>query len=54
MGLGYLADRQFGTGPVFLFLGLVMGFASFVIRVSRLRELVDEAPEDGSEPPSEQ
>ena len=54
MGLGYLADRQFGTGPVFLFLGLVMGFASFVFRVSRLRELVDEAPEDGSEPPSEQ
>jgi F0F1-type ATP synthase assembly protein I len=54
MGLGYLADRHFGTGSVFLLLGLVAGFASFVIRISRLRELVDEAPEDGSEPPSEQ
>ena len=54
MGLGYLADRQFGTGPVILLVGLAAGFASFVIRVSRLRVLVDEAPEDGSEPPSEQ
>jgi F0F1-type ATP synthase assembly protein I len=54
MGLGYLADYQFGTGPVFLLLGLAVGFASFVIRVSRLRALVDEASEDGSEPPSEQ
>ena len=53
MGLGYLADHQFGTDPVFLLLGLVAGFASFVIRISRLRALVDEAPEDGSEPPSE-
>ena len=49
MGLGYLADYQFGTGPVFLLLGLAVGFASFVIRVSRLRALVDEASEDGSE-----
>ena len=54
MGLGYLADRHFGTVPLFLLLGLAAGFASFVIRISRLRALVDEAPEDGSEPPSEQ
>ena len=53
-GLGYLADRLIGTGPVFLLLGLAAGFASFVMRVSRLRALVDEASEDGSEPPSEQ
>ena len=54
IGLGYLADRQFGTGPVFFLIGLAAGFASFVIRMTRLRELVDEGPEDGSEPPSEQ
>ena len=54
MGLGYLADRQFGTGPIFFLLGLAAGFASFVIRMIRLRALVDEGPEDGSEPPSEQ
>ena len=54
MGLGYVADRYFGTVPLFLLLGLAAGFASFVIRISRLRALVDEAPEDGSEPPSEQ
>jgi F0F1-type ATP synthase assembly protein I len=54
MGLGYLADHHFGTGPVFFLIGLAAGFASFVIRMTRLRELVDERPEDGSEPPSEQ
>ncbi len=54
MGLGYLADRIFGTEPVWLLIGLGVGFASFVIRISRLRALVEEAPEDGSEPPSEQ
>jgi len=54
MGLGYLVDRFFGTGPVFLFLGLATGFASFVMRISRLRALVEEAMEDGSEPPSKQ
>jgi F0F1-type ATP synthase assembly protein I len=54
MGLGYLADRHFGTGPAFLLVGLAAGFASFVLRISRLRALVEEAPEDGSEPPSEQ
>ena len=53
MGLGYLADRYFGTGPAFLLVGLAGGFASFVIRISRLRALVDEAQEDGSGPPSE-
>ena len=53
MGLGYLGDRQFGTGPVFLLLGLAAGFASFVIRINRLRVLVDEASGDGTEPPSE-
>ena len=54
MGFGYLADRYFGTGPLLLLVGLVGGFASFVIRISRLRALVDEASEDGSGPPSEQ
>lgn len=53
MGLGYLADRTFGTGPVWLLIGLGVGFASFVIRISRLRELVEEASEDGGEPPDE-
>jgi F0F1-type ATP synthase assembly protein I len=53
MGLGYLADRYFGTGPVFLLIGLAVGFASFVMRISRLRVLVEETSEDGGEPPSE-
>jgi F0F1-type ATP synthase assembly protein I len=54
MGLGYLADRQFGTSPIFLLVGLGLGFAAFVIRVSRLRALIDQLPEDGGQPPGEQ
>ncbi len=53
MGLGYLADHYLGTGFVFLLIGLAAGFSSFVIRINRLRALVEAATEDGSEPPSE-
>ena len=41
-GLGYWADRQFGTDPVLLIVGLVLGFATFVVRLSRMRALVEE------------
>ena len=42
LGLGYWADRQFGTDPVLLIVGLVLGFATFVVRLSRMRGLVEE------------
>jgi F0F1-type ATP synthase assembly protein I len=41
-GLGYWADRQFGTDPVLLIVGLVLGFATFVVRLSRMRGLMEE------------
>ena len=35
-GLGYWADRHFGTTPRYLLIGTVIGFASFVLRLLRL------------------
>jgi len=35
-GLGYWADRHFGTSPKLLILGFVIGFGSFVLRLFRL------------------
>ena len=41
-GLGYWADSRFGTEPVLLIVGLALGFATFVVRLSRMRRLVEE------------
>jgi F0F1-type ATP synthase assembly protein I len=43
-GLGWWADRHFGTDPILLLVGLVLGFASFVQRLLRMRKLVEEHP----------
>lgn len=41
-GLGYWADAHFGTTPILLLVGLVLGFASFVMRIVRMRKLVED------------
>ena len=43
MGIGWWADSKLGTSPWLLILGLVLGFATFVRRLVRMRELVEEA-----------
>ena len=43
-GLGWWADRHFGTDPFLLLVGLMLGFASFVLRLVRRRKLVEELP----------
>ncbi len=43
MGLGYWADQKFETAPTFLIVGVVIGFGSFVLRLMRMRHLVEEA-----------
>jgi F0F1-type ATP synthase assembly protein I len=43
-GLGWWADRHFGTDPILLLVGLMLGFASFVLRIVRMRKLVEEHP----------
>ncbi len=39
--LGYWADEYFDTAPRWLITGAVVGFASFVLRLMRMRELVE-------------
>lgn len=49
MGLGWWADRHFGTEPVFLLVGLGLGFTTFVVRLVRMREMVERAGDAASE-----
>jgi|GEM_PF-2921436 len=42
-GLGWWADKSFGTGPFGLLVGLALGFAAFAMRLTRMRRLVEEA-----------
>ena len=46
VGLGYWADSYFETGPRYLILGAVVGFAAFVLRLFRMSKLLEAAPED--------
>lgn len=49
-GLGYWFDHHYGTTPVGLLVGAVIGFAAFVLRLIRLgRQLYPEEP-DPEEP----
>jgi F0F1-type ATP synthase assembly protein I len=36
-GIGYWADQRFESSPLYLFIGLAIGFAAFVLRVVRMR-----------------
>jgi len=46
--LGYWADEHFGTTPRWLIVGVVIGFATFVLRLMRMAKLV-QAPHPDSE-----
>jgi F0F1-type ATP synthase assembly protein I len=46
LGLGYWADTRFGTSPILLLVGLALGFVTFVVRLSRMRKLVEEQSEE--------
>jgi F0F1-type ATP synthase assembly protein I len=45
-GLGYWADTRFGTAPTLLLAGLALGFATFVVRLTRMRKLVEGSSEE--------
>jgi F0F1-type ATP synthase assembly protein I len=48
VGIGYLADRRLDTFPTFLFVGVGLGFAAFVLRLWRLgQEIQREAHGEG-------
>jgi len=49
MGLGYWADQKLGSAPIGMLAGVVFGFAAFVLRLMRLRRLIESsADEEGT------
>ncbi|MGH0036076.1 MAG: AtpZ/AtpI family protein [Myxococcota bacterium] len=48
-GLGYWADQRLDSAPVGMLTGIVLGFAAFVLRLMRLRGLI-EGPSEEEEP----
>ncbi len=46
---GYFVDKHFGTSPIFLLVGVVMGFAAFVLRLVRLGRTIPPTQGDASE-----
>ena len=46
MGLGYWADSRFGTEPILLLVGVVFGFATFVVRLVRMKSEIDTQGEE--------
>ena len=52
MGIGYWADRHFGTSPLYLLIGTALGFAAFVLRLFRLgRQIEQLRGDDEAGPP---
>jgi F0F1-type ATP synthase assembly protein I len=49
MGAGYWADQKLDTAPRWLLVGTAIGFAAFVLRLWRMRSLV-EPPRDALPP----
>lgn len=48
---GWWIDRHFGTEPAFVLVGAAVGFAAFVVRVWRLRDLmVPEVVDESGKP----
>jgi F0F1-type ATP synthase assembly protein I len=48
-GGGYWIDTRFETAPVGLFVGLALGFTSFLVRLWRLRGLMVEPTNDSDD-----
>ena len=46
MGVGYWLDERFDTDPWLLMAGVVFGFAAMVMRIWRMRVLVEDPPEE--------
>jgi len=41
LGLGWWADSYFGTDPIGLVVGVIVGFGAFVLRLLRLQRLLE-------------
>jgi len=49
-GIGLWADRHFDTSPRYLLIGMVVGFAAFVLRLVRLGHQLHPDASEQSEP----
>ena len=47
IGLGYWLDQRFETSPRYLFVGVILGFGSFILRLFRLGRQM-QPPTDGT------
>lgn len=45
-GIGYWADRHFGTSPRYLLIAMVVGFSAFVMRLLRLGRQLQQRASD--------
>ena len=45
-GVGYWADQHFGTSPLYLLIGMVVGFSAFVMRLLRLGRQLQQRASD--------
>jgi F0F1-type ATP synthase assembly protein I len=43
-GIGFWVDGRLGSGPRWLIVGTIVGFAAFVLRLWRMRSLVEGDP----------
>jgi F0F1-type ATP synthase assembly protein I len=45
-GIGYWADQHFGTLPLYLLIGMAIGFSAFVLRLLRLGRQLQQRASD--------
>jgi F0F1-type ATP synthase assembly protein I len=45
-GIGYWADQHFGTSPLYLLIGMAIGFSAFVLRLLRLGRQLQQRASD--------
>ena len=45
-GIGYWLDEKFDTAPTLFLVGLVLGFCAFMLRLLRLRPVIEESDDD--------
>jgi F0F1-type ATP synthase assembly protein I len=54
IGIGWFADSKLGSSPIGLFLGVVLGFAACVLRLLKMRGMVEADAARAERDPSNQ
>jgi F0F1-type ATP synthase assembly protein I len=48
-GIGLWLDTKLATTPIFLLVGLAVGFGAFILRIVRLHKRLEETPESSGD-----